>query len=108
MNDCKQELWSVCLAEDLMKKFPSAEQYPYKSWSYPQGYLLMGMSHVYEKTGEKKYFDYIYEYGDRHVTKEGREHQRGSTRCSAAQPAISVPSSATRRHSGVWEASQAA
>ncbi len=80
MNDCKQELWSVCLAEDLMKKFPSAEQYPYKSWSYPQGYLLMGMSHVYEKTGEKKYFDYIYEYGDRHVTKEGRVE--GFTGCS--------------------------
>lgn len=71
---------SICFAEDLMKKFPSAENYPYKSWSYPQGYLLMGISHLYERTGNKKYFDYIYEYGDRHVN--GKGEVSGFTGCS--------------------------
>ena len=71
---------SVELARDLMKRYPSAEDYPYKSWSYPQGYLLMGISHLYERTGEKVYFDYIYEYCDRHVS--GTGEVKGFTGCS--------------------------
>lgn len=63
-----------------MKRYPSAEDYHYKSWSYPQGYLLMGLSQLYERTLDKKYFDYIYEYCDRHVSEDGEI--AGFTGCS--------------------------
>lgn len=74
------EKMGLRLAEDLIKRYPSADQYPYKSWSYPQGYLLMGMAHLYKITKNKKYYDYIYDYGNTHVTEDGTVN--GFTGCS--------------------------
>ena len=36
------------LADTVMRRFPRAGRYPYKDWSYPQGYLLMGFAKLWE------------------------------------------------------------
>ncbi len=35
---------AVRLADTVMRRYPKADDYPYRSWSYPQGYLLIGMT----------------------------------------------------------------
>lgn len=59
------------LAETVMRRFPKADQYPYRSWCYPQGYLLIGFKRLWEATGDVRYRDYIYEYCSSHVTPQG-------------------------------------
>ena len=59
------------LADTVMRRYPKAEQYPYRDWCYPQGYLLIGFSRLWKATGEERYRDYIYEYCDSHVNREG-------------------------------------
>ena len=54
-----------------MSRFPKADDYPYKSWSYPQGFMLWGFIRLYEKTGDKKYADYVLDYCSHHVTANG-------------------------------------
>lgn len=63
--------YARALADTVMKRFPRAAEYPYKDWSYPQGYLLIGFSKLWEATGDVRYRDYIYEYCRSHVTSEG-------------------------------------
>lgn len=58
-------------AEFLMKKYPKADGYPYKSWSYPQGFLLWGFIRLYEKTGREDFLRYILEYCEEHVAEDG-------------------------------------
>lgn len=62
---------AVKFGEDLMKRYPDADQYPYKSWSYPQGFLLWGFIRLYEKTGREDFYRYILDYCHKHVTEEG-------------------------------------
>lgn len=64
--------YAVTLAATLMKRYPKADQYPYKSWTYPQGFMLWGMIRLWEKTGDKKYYDYTMEYVEHHVDSEGK------------------------------------
>lgn len=59
------------LAEYLMRKYPLADSYPYKSWSYPQGFYLWAMIRLFEKTGDKRYYDYVLAYGNTHVGDDG-------------------------------------
>ena len=59
------------LADTVMRRYPKAEQYSYRDWCYPQGYLLIGFSRLWKATGEERYRDYIYEYCDSHVNREG-------------------------------------
>lgn len=59
------------LADTIMRRYPDPDAYPYKSWSYPQGYLLCGMEKLFKCTGDRKYYDYILAYGDRHVDSHG-------------------------------------
>lgn len=63
--------YAVRLAETVMKRFPRADQYPFRSWCYPQGYLLIAFSRLWEATGDERYRAYIEEYCDAHVTPEG-------------------------------------
>ena len=60
------------LARTLMTRFPHADDYPHRSWSYPQGLLLWGMARLYERTGQAVYRDYIFDYVDHHVDAQGR------------------------------------
>ena len=64
--------FALRLADTLMKRYPRADQYPYKSWTYPQGFMLWGMIRLWEKTGNQKYYDYVMEYVNFHVDNEGR------------------------------------
>ena len=59
------------LAETIMKRYPRADEYPYRSWSYPQGYMLIGMSKLWENTQEKELFGYIKEFCESHVEEDG-------------------------------------
>jgi Predicted unsaturated glucuronyl hydrolase involved in regulation of bacterial surface properties, and related proteins len=68
------------LAGTIMKRYPKADAYPYRSWSYPQGYMLIGMSKLWERSGEQKLFDYIREFCEVHTDKDGRV--QGFTGCS--------------------------
>lgn len=70
----KQEMgtdYARRLADTVMKRYPRAAQYPYRDWCYPQGYLLIGFSRLWQATGDVRYRDYIYEYCDSHVTPAG-------------------------------------
>ena len=60
------------LARTLMTRSPHADDYPHRSWSYPQGLLLWGMARLYARTGQAVYRDYIFDYVDHHVDAQGR------------------------------------
>ena len=68
------------LAAAIQKRYPKADEYPYRSWSYPQGYLLMGFIHLWEKTGDELYYQYVLAYCLDHVEEDGSV--RGFTECS--------------------------
>ena len=68
------------LAAAIQKRYPEADEYPYRSWSYPQGYLLMGFIHLWEKTGDELYYQYVLAYCMDHVAEDGSV--RGFTGCS--------------------------
>ena len=52
-------LWSIKMAETLMKRFPNPNDFPFKSWSYSQGFMLWGMEALYRYTGDNIYSDYF-------------------------------------------------
>ncbi len=62
---------AVKFAEYLMKKYPRADLYPYRSWTYPQGFLLWGYIRLYEKTGREDFYNYILAYCKEHVNEDG-------------------------------------
>lgn len=62
---------AVKFAECLMERYPRADLYPYKSWTYPQGFLLWGYIRLYEKTDREDFYRYVLEYCEEHVNDEG-------------------------------------
>lgn len=58
-------------AQDLMRRYPQAEQYPFRSWCYAQGFYLWGFIRLYELTGKQEYLHYVREYVDLHVSEDG-------------------------------------
>ncbi len=62
---------SVQLAQTIMTRYPHPDNFPYRSWCYPQGLMLMGMIHLYEDTGDVKYRDYALKFTDFHVSPQG-------------------------------------
>lgn len=63
--------YSVSFAESLMKIYPEADSFPFKSWSYPQGFMLWGFIRLYELTGREDFRNYVLEYCESHVNEEG-------------------------------------
>ncbi len=59
------------LADTIMSRFPHADQYPYKPWTYPQGFVLWGFERLWEDTKEQRYLDYILDYVSRNVDEDG-------------------------------------
>ena len=59
------------MAETIMRRYPEADNYPYRSWSYPQGFVLWGFIRLYEKTGDGKYKKYVMDYCEKHVKENG-------------------------------------
>jgi unsaturated rhamnogalacturonyl hydrolase len=64
--------YAKLIADTVMRRYPEADLYPYKSWSYPQGFVLWGFIRLYEKTGEKKYMEYVLDFCDKHAGQDGR------------------------------------
>ena len=62
---------AIKLAEYLIQKYPLADSYPYKSWSYPQGFYLWAIIRLFEKTGDERYYEYVLAYGNTHVEEDG-------------------------------------
>ena len=60
-------MWSVELANSIMKQFPNLEDYKclsimkshHNMWSYVHGVYLKGLEAVWKGTNDPKYFDYI-------------------------------------------------
>lgn len=67
----KSYTWSTALSATIMQKYPNPDDFPYKSWSYSQAFMLWGIERLYVTTGEKKYYDYILKYADAHVDNNG-------------------------------------
>ena len=49
---------SVRLADTIMKRYPNPDTYPFKSWCYSQGFVLLGFCRLYQDTGNPIYRDY--------------------------------------------------
>lgn len=62
---------SVRLADTIMKRYPNPDTYPFKSWCYSQGFVLLGFCRLYQDTGNPIYRDYILRYVQRHVLEDG-------------------------------------
>ena len=67
----QKRMYAAALADDLMERYPKADMYPYKSWSYPQGFLLWGFIRLYEKTGREEYCRYVMDYCEQYVDFDG-------------------------------------
>src|SRR5665811_497782 len=63
--------YSDVLAKTIMRRFPDPDSYPYRSWSYSQGFMLWGFIRLYEKTNNKEYFEYVMKYCNEHVDAQG-------------------------------------
>ena len=65
--------WSVEHARSLMTRFPDPNSYPFKSWSYPQGFMLEGIEKLRSYTGDKDkaYYNYIMKFANDHVDANG-------------------------------------
>ena len=63
--------YTCLLADTIMRRFPNADDYPYRSWTYPQGFILWAFIRLFEKTNETKYRQYVIDYCEKHVRDYG-------------------------------------
>ena len=63
--------YSDTLARTIMRRFPDPDAYPYRSWSYSQGFMLWGFIRLFEKTQDEEYFRYVRRYCEGHVNEAG-------------------------------------
>lgn len=67
----KSEKLSTKLASTIMQRHPDPNTYPWRSWCYPQGYMLMGMAKLFSSTHDSVYYRYIMKYADEQVDSLG-------------------------------------
>lgn len=63
------------MADSEMKRNPQSWMVDYSKrpvWSYTQGLEMLAFLQVYEKTKDKKYFDYAISYADTMITADGK------------------------------------
>jgi unsaturated rhamnogalacturonyl hydrolase len=65
------KLWSIALAKTIMARYPDYRKAYWKDWTYVQGYMLNGFYRLYKYTGDKIYLNYIKNYIDHFVDKDG-------------------------------------
>lgn len=66
--------WSQRMLLSEIKRFPQAWMLDYNKapkWSYPTAIVLEGAERLYEKTGNKAYYQYITTFGDTMVKEDG-------------------------------------
>jgi len=66
-------MWSQKMADSVIKRTPVLSETPIHrdKWSYDYGVVLKGMELVWQNTGDKKYFDYIYSNMDPFIAEDG-------------------------------------
>lgn len=62
--------YSDTLAETILRRYPDPDDYPYRSWTYTQGFMLWGFIRLYEKTCNSTYFNYVKQYCDEHLNED--------------------------------------
>lgn len=62
---------SVQLAKTITQRHPDPDTYPWRSWSYSQGFMLMGMAKLFSTSNDSLYYHYILKYADEHVDSLG-------------------------------------
>ncbi len=63
------------MADSEMKRNPQSWMVDYSKrpvWSYTQGLEMLAFLQVYDKTKDKKYFDYAVSYADTMITADGK------------------------------------
>ncbi|WP_281635871.1 glycoside hydrolase family 88/105 protein [Flavobacterium marginilacus] len=66
--------WSERMAFSIMRAYPEAWQidnHPAPKWDYKIGMILTAYEKLYHKTKNQKYFDYIKDYTDKLINKNG-------------------------------------
>lgn len=66
--------WSERTARTILDKYPKASQIDgtkKPKWDYKMGLVLSAFEKLYQKTNDKKYFDYIKEYADELIDADG-------------------------------------
>ena len=66
--------WYQRMVESEMVRFPEAWMMDWDkepTWDYVHGLNLLGFARVYEKTGDKRYFDYLKGYYDELIDEQG-------------------------------------
>lgn len=69
--------WAKKMADSEMKRFPELWQYDYGKrlfFGYTQGLGVLSFEKLYKATGEQKYWDYVYEWADTIIGKDGSIH----------------------------------
>ena len=70
----KDAKWSERMALSEISRFPDPTLLDFQTksrWSYTNGLVLQAMEQVYEETGDKKIYDYIYDYANQMITSDG-------------------------------------
>lgn len=70
----RNKKWSERYALSEIHRFPDPTKLDYQKkprWSYTNGLVLQGMAKEYERSGNQKLYDYIYEYADRMINPNG-------------------------------------
>ncbi len=73
----KEKKWSERMAESEMQRFPELYQFDHGKrlfFGYTQGLGACAMWEMWRYTGDKKYYDYVYQWGDTIISPEGRIH----------------------------------
>jgi len=65
------KFWSIATAETIMARWPDYNLAYHASWTYVHGYALYGLEMLYRATGDKRYYDFIKRYIDKHVDENG-------------------------------------
>jgi unsaturated rhamnogalacturonyl hydrolase len=78
--------WSVATAGTIMARWPNYNLAYHASWTYVHGYALYGFDMLYRATGDKRYYDFIKRYIDKHLDENGNFRAvadgRGRTRAT--------------------------
>src|SRR5512134_2553261 len=59
--------WSIATAESVMARWPDYNLANHASWTYVHGYTLYGFDMLYRATGDRRYFNFVKRYIDKHI-----------------------------------------
>jgi len=63
--------WAVATAETIMARWPEYNRAYHASWTYVHGYALCAFERLYRDTDDRRYYDFIKSFIDRHIAEDG-------------------------------------